>query len=76
MPCSSENGNRLLKAKTGNETMIMATNCPSCISGLGRNRDMHIEPKHMAVLLAEMLGGLEWDKEFAGLVEEAEKVTF
>ena len=63
-------------AATGNETTIMATNCPSCISGLGRNADMHIVPKHMAVLLAEMLGGQEWFKEFSGLVAEAEKVTF
>ncbi len=62
--------------KTGNETTIMATNCPSCISGLGRNEDMHIVPKHMAVLLAETIGGQEWEKEFVGLVAAAEKVTF
>ena len=63
-------------AKTGTEATIMATNCPSCISGLGRNKDMYIEPKHMAVLLAETQGGLDWEQEFAGLVAEAEKVTF
>ena len=62
--------------KSGNEIRIMATNCPSCISGLGRNQDMHIVPKHMAVLLAEMQGGQEWEKEFAGLAKDAEKVTF
>jgi Fe-S oxidoreductase len=63
-------------AKTGKETTIMATNCPSCISGLGRNVAMQIVPKHMAVLLAERLGGQEWEKECAGLVSKAEKVTF
>ena len=63
-------------AQIGTTTTIMATNCPSCISGLGRNQDMHIKAKHMAVLLAERLGGPEWTKEFAGLVREAEKVTF
>ena len=63
-------------ATLGNETALIATNCPSCISGLGRNEDLHIVPKHMAVLLAEMLGGQGWAKEFSGLVTEAEKVTF
>ena len=66
----------LAVAKTGTKTTIVATNCPSCISGLGRNADMQIAPKHMAVIMAELLGGQEWVKEFTGLVKEAEKVTF
>jgi Fe-S oxidoreductase len=65
----------ITNAKTGEETTIMATNCPSCLSGLGRNSDLKIVPKHMAVLLAENLGGPAWEKEFAGLIAKAEKVT-
>ncbi len=64
------------KSKPGEGTAIMATNCPSCISGLGRNSYMNITPRHMAVLLAETLGGEHWEKEFADLVAGAEKVTF
>ncbi len=63
-------------AKNDSATTIVATNCPSCISGLGRNADMRIVPKHMAVLLAETIGGQEWENEFAGLAARAEKVTF
>ncbi len=63
-------------SKTGEGPTIMATNCPSCLSGLGRNKDLDITPRHMAVLLAEALGGKHWEKEFADLVAGAEKVTF
>ncbi|MFT5698976.1 MAG: FAD/FMN-containing dehydrogenase/Fe-S oxidoreductase [Desulforhopalus sp.] len=56
--------------------LVMATNCPSCLSGLGRNSDLNIEPKHMAVLLAENLGGKNWKDEFESLVAHSEKVTF
>jgi len=62
--------------KTGDETTTIATNCPSCLSGLGRNSDLNISPKHMAVILAETLGGQGWEKEFSSLVTSAEKVTF
>ena len=55
---------------------VLATNCPSCLSGLGRNADLDIEPKHMAVLLAESLGGENWKDEFEGLLVHSEKVTF
>jgi Fe-S oxidoreductase len=58
------------------QTTIIATNCPSCLSGLGRNREMNIIPKHMAVVLAESLGGQNWEMEFARLIAEGEKVTF
>jgi len=56
--------------------LVMATNCPSCLSGLGRNSDLNIEPKHMAVLLAETLGGKQWKDEFSGLIANSEKVIF
>ncbi|MCL2459377.1 MAG: DUF3683 domain-containing protein [Desulfobulbus sp.] len=55
---------------------IIATNCPSCISGLGRNRDLGIEPQHLAVLLAEALGGPTWRQELIALTKGAEVVTF
>ncbi|MCL1979909.1 MAG: DUF3683 domain-containing protein [Proteobacteria bacterium] len=55
---------------------IIATNCPSCISGLGRNRDLGIEPHHLAVLLAEALGGVTWRQELIGLAKGAEVITF
>lgn len=58
------------------KTTTIATNCPSCLSGLGRNSDLNIMPQHMAVVLAEAIGGPHWQEEFAGLVTEAEKVTF
>ncbi len=64
------------KAQPDNNEVILATNCPSCLSGLGRNRDLNIQPQHMAVLLAETIGGANWHSEFAGLTGDAEKVTF
>jgi len=67
-----------LEAKAGGEKggQTMVTNCPSCISGLGRNRDLGIVPKHLAVLLAESLGGNGWKKELSGMLGGAEVVTF
>lgn len=64
------------KASMPATKQVMATNCPSCLSGLGRNSDLNIEPKHMAVLLAETLGGKKWKEEFPILVKNSEKVTF
>jgi Fe-S oxidoreductase len=55
---------------------VIATNCPSCISGLGRNRDLRVTPQHLAVILAENLGGANWRKELHGLLKTAEVVTF
>lgn len=55
---------------------VVATNCPSCISGLGRNKDLGIEPRHMATILAEAIGGLSWQQECLRLVKKAEKVTY
>ncbi len=66
----------LIKAKNGTGARVIATNCPSCLSGLGRNREMGILPKHMTVLLAEVIGGKDWMKDFSRLVTGAEKVTF
>lgn len=66
----------IAKACPGDQTTVLATNCPSCLSGLGRNKDLNIKPKHMAVILAEALGGTNWVDGFSELVSSAEKVTF
>ena len=66
----------LEKAMLGEEATTVATNCPSCLSGLGRNRDLGIVPQHLAVLLARHLGGEEWRSEFASLAARGERVTF
>ncbi len=59
------------------ESSTIVTNCPSCISGLGRNRDLGITPQHMAVMLAKSVGGESWEREFAQLLgNRVEKVTF
>jgi Fe-S oxidoreductase len=58
------------------QSTVIATNCPSCISGLGRNRDLGIVPRHMAVILAEACGGSSWRQEFSRLANGAEKVTY
>lgn len=55
---------------------VIATNCPSCLSGLGRNRDLGIVPQHLAVLLAESLADQPWRQELDGLVKTAEVITF
>ncbi len=66
----------LRNAGIGEQPTIIATNCPSCLSGLGRNTDMNIIPQHMAVVLAEAIGGENWQTEFVNLVADGEKVTF
>jgi Fe-S oxidoreductase len=66
----------LERAMLGERTTTIATNCPSCLSGLGRNRDLGIMPQHIAVLLAASLGGEQWRGEFASLAARAERVTF
>jgi Fe-S oxidoreductase len=55
---------------------IYATNCPSCLTGLGRNRQLGVVPRHLAVLLAEAEGGSAWQEGFAAIAARAEKVTF
>ncbi len=66
----------LVKAGAGSAATSIVTNCPSCLSGLGRNREVGVAPQHMTVVLAEAIGGPNWMIDFARLVEGAEKVTF
>jgi FAD/FMN-containing dehydrogenase/Fe-S oxidoreductase len=60
---------------TGQASTI-ATNCPSCLSGLGRNSDLPLKTEHMIVLLANHLAGENWLEKFRDLVAKAERVTF
>jgi len=58
--------------KNGNQAIL--TNCPSCIQGLGRHRG--ISPVHVAVALAQLTGGKDWETRFKTLVRDPEVVTF
>ncbi len=58
------------------EEQIVLTNCPSCISGLGRNNDMNIKPRHIAEMLAVAIGGANWETELKKFIRGSERVTF
>jgi FAD/FMN-containing dehydrogenase/Fe-S oxidoreductase len=55
---------------------VVLTNCPSCVNGLGRNRAMGVEPKHLAVALAERLSGEGWLEAFRAQAARAHAVHF
>ncbi|BCS98571.1 oxidoreductase [Desulfoluna limicola] len=61
--------------RKGRETTLL-TNCPSCIQGLGRNHDLDITPRHLAVELAIQAGGKDWEEKLKEMVKQAEVVTF
>jgi Fe-S oxidoreductase len=50
------------------------TNCPSCIQGLGRQRQA--VPIHLAQELARIKGGDDWAEKLLPLIQTAEVVTF
>jgi FAD/FMN-containing dehydrogenase/Fe-S oxidoreductase len=58
------------------EKRTVLTNCPSCLQGLGRNRDLGIQPTHIAVALAEKHSGAEWKKKFLVQASQASTVSF
>jgi FAD/FMN-containing dehydrogenase/Fe-S oxidoreductase len=58
------------------QTATVLTNCPACVQGLGRNRDVGVQPLHIAVALAEKLSGAGWKKEFAAQAARATAVAF
>ncbi|NTU97125.1 MAG: DUF3683 domain-containing protein [Chlorobiaceae bacterium] len=60
----------------GKSGIIMLTNCPSCVQGLGRNLDLGILPKHIAVAIAEKYSGSGWMDMFRNQAAKASKVTF
>jgi Fe-S oxidoreductase len=55
---------------------VLLTNCPSCLTGLGRNRDLGIEPRHVAVELARALSGPDWLDRLRARVHTAQAVRF
>ena len=52
------------------------TNCPSCVQGLGRNRDLGLQPRHLAVVLAEKMSGKDWMAQFRIHANKAQAFTF
>jgi FAD/FMN-containing dehydrogenase/Fe-S oxidoreductase len=52
------------------------TNCPSCLQGLGRNRNIGIKPMHILVAIAEKHSGPEWKKKFLAQAGRANTVSF
>jgi FAD/FMN-containing dehydrogenase/Fe-S oxidoreductase len=58
------------------EKRTVLTNCPSCLQGLGRSRDLGIAPTHIAVALAEKHSGAEWKKKFLLQAGRATTVSF
>jgi Fe-S oxidoreductase len=52
------------------------TNCPSCVQGLGRNIPLGVEPRHIAVALAEKMSGTDWLERFRERAQRAHAVRF
>jgi FAD/FMN-containing dehydrogenase/Fe-S oxidoreductase len=68
--------NALQQSTSGRAPIRLLTNCPSCLQGLGRNRDLGIEPCHLAVALAEKRSGKAWMKRFQEQAQRADAFTF
>jgi Fe-S oxidoreductase len=66
----------LEEALQGRRGATILTNCPSCVQGLGRNRPMGVEPKHLAVALAERMSGAGWLDAFRAQAAKAHAVHF
>ena len=69
------------KRKAFNEELnggkaTVLTNCPSCLQGLGRNRDIGVTPQHIAVALAEKHSGEKWKQKFLEQARKASVVSF
>jgi FAD/FMN-containing dehydrogenase/Fe-S oxidoreductase len=58
------------------EKATVLTNCPACVQGLGRCRDVGVTPMHIAVALAEKLSGPDWMKQFETQAARATPVAF
>ena len=58
------------------EKRTVLTNCPSCLQGLGRSRDLGITPKHIAIELAEKQSGPEWKKKFLQQAARSTTISF
>jgi Fe-S oxidoreductase len=64
------------EALGGRRGATVLTNCPSCLQGLGRNRPLGVEPKHLAVALAERMSGERWLDAFRAQAAKAHAVHF
>ena len=64
----------LTEAVTEKQQTVL-TNCPSCIQGLGRNRDI-IQPQHIAIAIAEKHSGKDWQKLFEVQAKKATVIGF
>ena len=60
----------------GQAGMVMLTNCPSCIQGLGRSRKLGVEARHITVAMAERLSGEHWQQRFLAQAATAQTFTF
>jgi D-lactate dehydrogenase (cytochrome) len=65
-----------LKSAIDDSHKTVLTNCPSCLQGLGRNRDLGIKPQHIVVELAEKYAGESWRKQFEAVARRATAVRF
>jgi len=64
------------EALDGRRGVRVLTNCPSCVQGLGRNAAQGLAPVHLAVALAERLGGESWLERFGTRAARAHAVSF
>jgi Fe-S oxidoreductase len=64
------------EALHGRKSATVLTNCPSCVNGLGRNRALGVDAKHLAVALAEKLTGEKWLERFREEAARAHAVHF
>lgn len=55
---------------------VILTNCPSCLSGLGRNASLGLRPRHLAEALAMGIDGERWPAQTASWRATARTVTF
>jgi hypothetical protein len=60
--------------EAGKTTVL--TNCPACVQGLGRSRNLGVEPLHIAVALAKKLSGADWKAQFATQAARASAIAF
>jgi D-lactate dehydrogenase (cytochrome) len=65
-----------LKQAITETTTTVLTNCPSCIQGLGRSRDLGIKPQHIVVELANRYAEKNWRKQFEAMARQATAVRF
>jgi Fe-S oxidoreductase len=55
---------------------VVLTNCPSCLQGLGRLKALRVEPRHVAVELAQRLSGPAWLREVRAAAAHAKPIQF